>query len=482
MFCGNCGKEVPNDAKFCNHCGAFQNNTSAQTDRTPQQTYTSDREKKSSASKSGVRGKIQIVLVVVAMVIAATIMAYGGDIFDRQPTSDPQGSTTLQNTHQESKEPQGLDEETFPFYALLSDKKRVVYEETLACIEKVESRFVPSYEFDKATINTILKYIAYDQPQLFWFEPNKTILNFNDSTGNVSEIEPGYNSLADDLEYNKKLIEEVTEPLLSEAAGLSDIEAERLFHDYICRNTAYLPGTYDQNIYSVFIEKKTVCAGYTHALQYLMMQRDVPCYFCVGTLYDVKEQDWVYHSWNIINLNGNYYNCDLTWDDFYNEADQYPSYISYEHFNTSDAQYILEVENNLGRLRTGDGILLPACNADDMNYQALYGTEWENDVIGQLGLDADYIIDSVDSFFDFLYNQAITGGIGNYSLTFIVRGRDTIERIDNLSNDEYLYHLIDPVADYIGRSGWSGMNWSYQYYPLWPYDEYVYMEFQLDFY
>lgn len=482
MFCGNCGKEIPNNAKFCNHCGALQNNTAAQADRTPQQTYTSDRQKKFSASKSGVRGKIQIVLVVVAMVIAATIMAYGGDIFDRQQSSDSQGNTTLQNTHQENKEPQGMDEDAFPFYALLIDSKKVVYEEALACIESGNDSFIPSSKLSESAVRTILNYIHYDQPQLFWFDIHKCDFVIDSETGKVSEIKIGYNSLADDLEYNKKLVEDATEEILSEAAGLSDLEAERFFHDYICNNITYHSGAYDQNIYSAFVENKTVCAGYTRALQYLMMKRGVPCYFCVGTLYDVEEQDWVYHAWNIIKLNGNYYNCDLTWDDFYNETDKYPSYISYEHFNTSDAQYILDGENNLGRLRTGDGILLPACTAEDMNYQALYGTEWENDVIRQLNLDAGYMIDSVDSFFDFLYNQAIAGGIGNYSLAVIVRGSDTIERIANLSNDEYLYHLIDPVADYIGRSGWSGMNWNYQYYPLWPYDEYVYMEFQLDFY
>ena len=43
MFCGNCGKEIPNNAKFCNHCGALQNNTAAQADQTPQQTYTTTR-------------------------------------------------------------------------------------------------------------------------------------------------------------------------------------------------------------------------------------------------------------------------------------------------------------------------------------------------------------------------------------------------------------------------------------------------------
>ena len=89
--------------------------------------------------------------------------------------------------------------------------------------------------------------------------------------------------------------------------------------------------------------------------------------------------------------------------------------------------------------------------------------------------------DSVDSFFDFLYNQAISRGIGNHSLTFIVKGSDTLTYIQNLSNDEYLYRLIDPVANYIGRSGWTGLAWEYNWYPLWPFDEYYYVEYQLNF-
>lgn len=124
---------------------------------------------------------------------------------------------------------------------------------------------------------------------------------------------------------------------------------------------------------------------------------------------------------------------------------------------------------------------MPACNADDMNYQALYGIDWEYDLIEQLGLDGTYMVDPVDSLFDFLYNQAISRGIGNHSLTFVVKGSDTAEQIRSLTNDEYRYRLIDPVGNYLGSSGWSGMTWEYNCYPLWPYDEYYYVEYQLNF-
>lgn len=39
MFCRSCGKEIPEDVKFCNYCGADQNNRSAQNTQSNPQTY-----------------------------------------------------------------------------------------------------------------------------------------------------------------------------------------------------------------------------------------------------------------------------------------------------------------------------------------------------------------------------------------------------------------------------------------------------------
>lgn len=348
MFCRNCGKEIPNTSKLT------------------------------------MGEKFTVIITVVIMTVAAAILANLGEIFDTQH------STVSSNDHTENKQPEGLDEELFPFYALLPDKQKVVYEEALACIENGESGFVPSYELEQTTISTILEYIYYDQPQLLWYEPNNSSLTSN--TEKVIEITLGYNNLADKLEYNRNLVEDVVERLLNEAESFSELEAERFFHDYLCESITYQSGVNDQNIYSAF------------------------------------------------------------------------------------------VENSLGRLRTEDSILLPACNADDMNYKALYGAEWEYDAIRQLGLDESYVIDSVESFYNFLYSQAITRGIGNHNFSFVVKGSDAVNQIENLSSDEYLYNLIDPVANYLGTSGWSGMSWEYQYYPLWPYDDYFYFEYQLNFY
>lgn len=39
MFCRNCGKEIPENVKFCNYCGADQNNRSAQNTQSNPRTY-----------------------------------------------------------------------------------------------------------------------------------------------------------------------------------------------------------------------------------------------------------------------------------------------------------------------------------------------------------------------------------------------------------------------------------------------------------
>jgi len=73
MFCRNCGKEIPNNTNFCNHCGAAQNNSSAQNTQANHQAYGQQSSMHSqpvntaphsqSSKKSSTKKKVGIVLV-----------------------------------------------------------------------------------------------------------------------------------------------------------------------------------------------------------------------------------------------------------------------------------------------------------------------------------------------------------------------------------------------------------------------------------
>ena len=72
----------------------------------------------------------------------------------------------------------------------------------------------------------------------------------------------------------------------------------------------------------------------------MMQQLGIPCYYCTG----YAGED---HAWNIVKLDGAYYNVDVTWDDTEDS--------NYNYFNKSDSEYAST------HRRTGLSVYLPAC-------------------------------------------------------------------------------------------------------------------------
>lgn len=79
MFCRNCGKKIPENVKFCNYCGADQNNNSTPDMQPNSQTYEQQQAAASSQSvyedahssnvKKNTRKKIGIVLVCLQILV-----------------------------------------------------------------------------------------------------------------------------------------------------------------------------------------------------------------------------------------------------------------------------------------------------------------------------------------------------------------------------------------------------------------------------
>lgn len=86
-------------------------------------------------------------------------------------------------------------------------------------------------------------------------------------------------------------------------------------HDYLAVNCAYDSENFNKNsvplvshsTYGVFANRIAVCDGYSLAYKYLLNQFDINCYMVTSTAME--------HAWNLIELNGNYYQVDVTWDD-----------------------------------------------------------------------------------------------------------------------------------------------------------------------
>ena len=96
--------------------------------------------------------------------------------------------------------------------------------------------------------------------------------------------------------------------------GLSDYEKVQAVYDWMCQNITYdydNLGNEDYKLqytaYGALIDRTSVCQGYATLLYRLMLELGIDCRIITG---DAGGR----HAWNIIELDGRYYNADSTWD------------------------------------------------------------------------------------------------------------------------------------------------------------------------
>ncbi len=95
----------------------------------------------------------------------------------------------------------------------------------------------------------------------------------------------------------------------------TDYEKFRTIYDYICDNVSYdYENLYDDSYklkysaYAALINKTAVCQGFANLLYRLCLELGIDCRLISGT------GNGGGHGWNIVKMEGRYYNADATWD------------------------------------------------------------------------------------------------------------------------------------------------------------------------
>jgi len=138
--------------------------------------------------------------------------------------------------------------------------------------------------------------------------------------------------------------------------GMSDFEKEAAVYDWMVSNLAYDEGslvvipTTDEdsdNPYGVLKYHNAVCVGYATTFRLFMQMLDIPCM--------VVHNNELYHSWNLVQLDGHWYHVDI-----YADVGE-RSYIT---FNLPDAIRLQQ--------QTWDTSFFPAADA------LTYNVAWQN--------------------------------------------------------------------------------------------------------
>ncbi len=149
------------------------------------------------------------------------------------------------------------------------------------------------------------------------------------------------------MQFNYKFSKEEVDVFYQEMRDIaqklkkdSDFESVKAAYDYIINRVDY---DYDYNNYldyEGFRDGVMVCSGYSMALFHLLVDMNIPVRIVNGYCTE-EEKSVTAHAWNVVKIDGKWYNIDATWDDPGEEKD-----IQYQYFLKSDADFGNHYRNN----------------------------------------------------------------------------------------------------------------------------------------
>lgn len=169
----------------------------------------------------------------------------------------------------------------------------------------------------------------YDHPELFYIDLSKiSLLTKTKTLGTKStyyvSIVPQDNknylysqfSSESQLEQAINQVESIRNSFINGVSG-DNYHKILQVHDTLVNLIEY-DTTYNRtnthNIYGALIEKNVVCEGYARSFKYILDALNIPCVLVSGNATN-SAGETESHMWNYVQINGNWYGVDVTWDD-----------------------------------------------------------------------------------------------------------------------------------------------------------------------
>ncbi len=238
-------------------------------------------------------------------------------------------------------------------YQLLSDGQKALYDELYHHVREVypetddgeklyktKQVIIDEHLLSSADIRVTAKALYDDNPELFWL--SGTIYQLTDEEAGYTAVQMRSVFSPDDItSMQNTLTAEVNRFYADVPEGMNAYQCEKYVHDFICKKCDYdseaaeLHDTADRDanayiIYGVMAENNAVCEGYARTMQLLLTGLGVDCVGIMGDGIDTSTGDTELHMWNAVELDGDWYYVDATWDD------QLYTYRRYQYFNMDE--------------------------------------------------------------------------------------------------------------------------------------------------
>ena len=251
------------------------------------------------------------------------------------------------------------------------------YDQLAAGVETSQSSITVRNGNTKITVpelSVVMDAYRRDYAHHFWLD-NSYSYSYDGTY--INSVRPTYLLSGAALTSAQTAFEARIQSILSGVkSSMTQQEKALYIHDTLAGMIVYTSGTtHAHNAYGALVEGKCVCEGYAEAYQVLLHRVGIQSFLAIGDGY--SGGSWGGHEWNYVQLNGKYYQTDLTWDD--------PgSTLYHAYYNLTDSMMLEDHRLD------ATGYDLPTCNSLDDNYfyqSDAYLTDYTVEKVGQLLMD-----------------------------------------------------------------------------------------------
>lgn len=263
------------------------------------------------------------------------------------------------------------------YFGQLGSEEKILYVEMYRILAAMEEEILLSTK-DVSLLSRTYQAVINDHPEFFYLNGYTYTRYMQRDAVKYITFSGRYLYDKAEVERRQAAIDAIVDEKVAEFAGYDSYETVKAVYEYLILSTEYSADSPDnQNICSVFLDKKSVCNGYAKAAQYLLSSCGVPCIIVNGTVTGNA------HAWNIVEMYGAYYHMDATWGDpsYYADEGQEKSRvpdIDYSYLGITTAE--ISINHSMDT-----AFALPVCDAVQDNYFVREGRCLSGYDEGQIG-------------------------------------------------------------------------------------------------
>lgn len=248
----------------------------------------------------------------------------------------------------------------------------------------------------EAQVRLTIKALTDDNPEIFFLSSTFGFLIHDEYNYTAVQLYSRY-SPQELTKKSEEFVSKVNGFYSSLEKGMSEYQRELYIHDYIINNCEYdtkAAQSADFNTkrsdiyesYGALVLNVAVCEGYSRAFQMLCHGVGIRCINLIG------QSEGVLHMWSAVELDGDWYYVDATWDDIDDEAFRYDFFNITQKEIEKDREFSALASKMTDNEINGDSennaltsnFFIPECNQKAYNYyvrEAVHLTDYNSSKI-----------------------------------------------------------------------------------------------------